>query len=388
MTCGICGAKESKFVLRQENLPIFQNSLCKTAEQAAAVPRGTLNLRICCNCGFMWNSEAEHGSEDFDPSYESDQTFSPAFSDHVDRMIGKITSSLTKKTVFLEIGAGQGYFLNRLKDAAGKLFQYAYGFDEVWRGEAVADDIKMHQQYFDGASHSLLEHDVDVVICRHVLEYIDRPVDFFKAVRGLFGDKNPGKVYFETRCTDWSVSNNLSEDFCYEECAYENGANLKLALELAGFSNVSIEHVFDGQYLWASGDTLGAPTISSFDQSEYIEQALTFGENITLGIKEYQTLISDLNADGKTALWGASTKGVTLATTVDPDGTLLTCLIDMSPHKQDTYVPASGQIIVSPQEAAKLGVKNIFLSNARYKDEIEEYIASEGLPFTVCERQN
>ncbi|MEP5696989.1 MAG: hypothetical protein ABJN43_00105 [Sneathiella sp.] len=182
------------------------------------------------------------------------------------------------------------------------------------------------------------------------------------------------------------MDNNLSEDFCYEECAYENAANLKLALELAGFSNVAVDHVFGGQYLWAEADTISKAEITDYNQSDYVEAAIRFGENVTTGIQKYRTQISELKEVGGVALWGASTKGITLATTIDPDGELLSCLIDMSPHKQNTFVPAAGQRIVSPQEAVRLGVRNIFVSNESYAQEIEDYIRHQQLPLSIHAR--
>jgi Methyltransferase domain/C-methyltransferase C-terminal domain len=385
-TCGICGNTENKFILRQENLPVFQNALCDNYEKAISVPRGTLNLVICTNCGFLWNSNSQHGSEDFDPSYESDQTFSPAFSEHVDKMISRVVTDIPEKTVFLEIGAGQGYFLKRLMQASGHKFHRGYGFDKVWRDAQTEEKIQIFPHYFDTNSHKLLEAEIDIVVCRHVLEYIIKPVEFMKSVRNLFSNDKLGRVYFETRCTDWSLDNNLSEDFCYEECAYENSVNLKNALELAGFNNVRVDKVFDGQYLWAQADTEANPFTSNFDQSEYINSAVQFGKKAISTIQNLRKQISKLSASGPVAMWGAATKGVALATTIDPEGELLSCLIDMSPHKQGTFVPASGQKIVSPQEAAKLNVRNIIISNESYTAEIEAYIEQEQLPFIVRSR--
>ena len=76
---------------------------------------------------------------------------------------------------------------------------------------------------------------------------------------------------------------------------------------------------------------------------------------------------------GKVAVWGAGAKGVTFTNTVDPDGTLVHCVIDINTKKQGGFLPVTAHPIVSPVDAKARGVKSVVIMNPNYRQEIRAH---------------
>ena len=79
------------------------------------------------------------------------------------------------------------------------------------------------------------------------------------------------------------------------------------------------------------------------------------------------------------AIWGAAAKGTTLANLVDPDATLLACIIDINPNKQGKFLPGSGHPIVGPRDAKARGVRTALVTNLNYFEETARIVRDEGL---------
>ena len=50
------------------------------------------------------------------------------------------------------------------------------------------------------------------------------------------------------------------------------------------------------------------------------------------------------------ALWGAGSKGATFTNMLDPDGSVVSALVDKNPRKVGRFVPGTGQPIVAPED--------------------------------------
>src|SRR5213078_3046347 len=90
----------------------------------------------------------------------------------------------------------------------------------------------------------------DVVVCRHVIEHIPRPLDLLRAVRQAVAARPHARVCFETPCVEWVLRNQVVWDFFYEHCSLFSAASLATAFRAAGFEVTDVRHVFHGQYLW------------------------------------------------------------------------------------------------------------------------------------------
>ena len=112
-SCPACGSHQVAEVLRAPKLPVHQNVLAATAEDALASTCGDLDLRLCRGCGFVFNLAFDQALMRYAPEYESSQAHSPYFKSYLDALVAELTRRhpLEGKTV-VEIGCGKGEFLS------------------------------------------------------------------------------------------------------------------------------------------------------------------------------------------------------------------------------------------------------------------------------------
>src|SRR5205085_12185192 len=83
-----------------------------------------------------------------------------------------------------------------------------------------------------------------------VIEHVPSPVELVRDIRRALVNSPRAKVFLETPCVEWILRNRVIWDFFYEHCSYFTAASLATAVEMAGFKVESVEHIFNGQYLW------------------------------------------------------------------------------------------------------------------------------------------
>ena len=75
--------------------------------------------------------------------------------------------------------------------------------------------------------------------------------------------------------------------------------------------------------------------------------------------------------------WGAGARGVTFLNIFKD--TRIKYVVDINPHKQNMYVPGTGQKIVSPDFLKNYKPDYVILANPSYKQEIAGMLADLGL---------
>ena len=387
--CPLCAAQDLAVLLDRAPVPVFQNALAATASAAREVTTGTLALRICRACGFVFNAAFDPALVRYNAAYENDQTLSGVFSAHVDAMAREVLSSLAAiaSPTVLEVGCGQGVFLQRLCRVAEPPVGLALGFDPAWRGGSVPPPLRLYDRFFDAAAAAELGVPIHAVISRHVIEHVEDPVGFLQAIRAALPAGMVVKLFLETPCVEWILRRVVLQDFFYEHCSYFTTETLSFALRRAGFANVTVRHVFEGQYLWAAATSTDHPEPAP--PRPLARDLVTLAERFASASQElrhrWHRELTARRRDGEIALWGAGAKGVTFAATVDPTGELVTCLIDLNPKKQDSFAPVTACPIVAPAAAAARGVRTVVVMNPNYKAEIGQYIQDNKLPFQLLD---
>lgn len=377
--CPLCGHGELSGMLDRAAVPVLQNLHYPSAEAARAAPKGNLAIRICRRCGFGFNAAFAPELAVYGPGYENDQAGSPAFARHLAGRAGRIAALLPRsRATLLEVGCGQASFLRLAVAAAEGRIARAIGYDPAWRGGDTQAPIAIRPRILTAAEKSELAP-VDAIVTRHVVEHVDDPLGFLALLRAMADA--PTTLAIETPCLRWILAQRALHDVFYEHCNYFTAETLRFALERAGFAVAGVSHMFGGQYLWAEARprTAGEATmVSAAAVAELMTAATAFATQVDSGMTYAKRVIGN---ESDVALWGAGAKGATLATTLDPDGTLISCLIDINPRKQGRYIAGSGHAIVSPAAAAARGVRRIAIMNPNYREEIMAEVERRELPF-------
>jgi len=392
--CAICGGAESLAIDRRDAVPVAQNLLFRTREEALACPTGSLDMRRCTRCGFVWNARFDPGLRAYGADYDNEQAFSPRFRRHSGEVASAIAAHLrgSGPVDLLEIGCGQGTFLAILAQALGDRWRSGLGFDPAWKGDpaALPPSAEVRADYFRSVDE---DRPVSAVVSRHVIEHVPDPLAFLRTIRAGVEDGTP--LFIETPDVDWTLGQGAFFDLYYEHCSLFTPSSLRLALERTGFVPESVEPVFDGQYLLATavaapwgqspgtvpapgGQSLGTvtgdcPPFGDFGYRERRDRCL---DRIDGLVDERR------RAGGRVALWGGGSKGVTLSLML-PGPERIDCAIDINRRKQGGFMPASGLPIVSAEQARDRGITTALVMNPAYLDEIGILSAEQGLGFEL-----
>jgi SAM-dependent methyltransferase len=340
-----------------DDLPVQQNRVYASAQEAAACPRGKLTLIQGPLTGIVNNASFSPDLIAYDENYQNEQGYSAMFRQHLDQVVAVLRRHFQGRSL-LEIGCGKGTFLELLR---------AQGFSVVGVDPAYEGDAPYVIRKPFSASLGITG---DAIILRHVLEHIPDPLNFLAAI----GEANGGNglVYIESPCLDWIGDHRAWFDIYYEHVNY-----FRLSDFSRLFGNIlEFGKFFGGQYLYVVAD-LSTLRIPSAGGGQEFRLPSDFLESVDRAIAVIKN-----HAGRKNILWGAASKGVIFALhllqrgKVKPD-----FAIDINPVKQGKYLPITGLPVLSPEDALpRLKTEDaIFVMNSNYFEEIR---SSAGNHFT------
>lgn len=332
-------------IYRVEQLPIFQNRMYDSEEEARHCPKGDILLVEDQQTGLIYNKAFNSELMVYDDHYQNEQAISPLFQQHL-KSISRIIERCLGQHQLIEVGCGKGFFLEML---VAKGFDVT-GFDPSYEG----DNPRIQRHYFTPESITRASG----LILRHVLEHVQHPVNFLFQLKE--SNRGSGKIYIEVPCFDWICQHRAWFDIFYEHVNY-----FRLTDFYRMFGNV-IEsgRVFGGQYLYVVADlaTLRVPEIDLTD-------TVIFPDDFTRDLTS-----PDRPEPIQSAIWGSASKGVIFALLKERSGKSVNMAIDINPAKQGKYLPATGLLVCSPADALKRlpNGATIYVMNSNYMSEIRQ----------------
>lgn len=383
MDCPVCQSGNTNAFLERLGVPVHQNLLCPSRKAARAVKRGDLSLVMCGDCGFIFNRAFDESLLSYGEQYDNTQTCSTAFEKYVDGLVAHLVEEqgVANKTI-VEVGCGKGYFLEKL---CSKANNQGIGFDPSYVGpETKLDGRLSFVRSFYGLENSDIP--ADVVVCRHVIEHVPKPMTLLRAVHDALAASGHARVYFETPSLDWILENMVVWDFFFEHCSYFAKDTLEYTFELAGFRAEEVREVFGGQYLVYEGRVVVVPEGRRRQTGGTLsEKARRYAASEKVELERWRKRLEEQASIGRTAIWGAGAKGVTLANLADPDCELLDCVVDLNPAKQGKYVPGTGHPIFPFESLGERKVEVAILMNPNYREENKLLLDGAGIKTRLIE---
>jgi hypothetical protein len=332
---------------RAEQLPVFQNRIFHSEEEAKNCARGDVVVAQDPVTGLISNQAFRPELMNYDADYHNEQGLSSVFQSHLQN-VTEIVQKHFRGSSLIEVGCGKGHFLEALQ---GLGFEIT-GLDPAYEGS----NPSIVKQYFSAEAG----HRGDAIILRHVLEHVQNPVAFLSKI--LEANGGQGKIYIEVPCFDWICDRRAWFDIFYEHVNY-----FRLSDFHRMFGTVhEAGRIFNGQYLYAVADlaTLRIPSHQEGGRFQFPAQFLD-------GVNRYVAKLRT-RKNAPAAVWGAASKGVIFALFMQRAGASVDMVIDINPAKQDKYLPVTGLKVKSPETAMNELPPDaeIFVVNGNYLNEI------------------
>ncbi len=328
---------------RIEQLPIFQNRMYDSAQEARACPRGNVRLVQDMATGLVSNADFCPELMVYDARYQNEQAVSPQFRKHLDS-VAEIVGRTLGHSGLVEVGCGKGYFLEVLAERGYEIA----GFDPTYEGSNPR--VKLH--YFQPGVGITAK----ALILRHVLEHVQHPYQFLQGLHTA--NAGSGLIYIEVPCFDWICDHRAWFDIFYEHVNYFRLADFERMFGCV----IESGRIFGGHYLYVVADlaSLRMPRIDGKNPMVFPSEFL---RSLAVGAKNKLS-----------AVWGGASKGVTFALLRERLGRPVELVIDINPAKQGKYLPATGLKVLSPDEGlARLPAgSTIYVMNSNYFKEIKQ----------------
>lgn len=375
--CPVCDQKDIRSFLKRDQVPVHQHLVYRNETSARNALRADLNMVVCTHCGFIFNCRYDPSKLEYGQGYDNSQLHSPLFNEYLDKLARDLVINKgVTGSIIVEIGCGQGQFLRKLVDFPGAA-NTAHGYDPSYSGPLAECNgaLSFHAQFYHADKRF---EAADVVISRHVIEHIQKPVEFLQNIRDTLQGGVGTRLFLETPCARWLLKKKVIWDFFYEHCSLFSAESMTTALGRAGLEMTVVDHVFGGQYLWIEA-ALGENESTTMFPGDIVELAENFQRNEARWRERWTKRIRKLTRQGGLGIWGAGAKGVTFANLFDPLRDAFKCVVDVNPNKQGGFLPGTGHPIVDVRALPELGVENVILLNSNYRDEIEEMITKTNI---------
>lgn len=348
-SCRACSGRDLVATVARERLPAMQNYIYRSLDKALHANVGRLRLDVCRTCGFAFNALFDPALLDYDQGYDNTVP-SQVMSQYYEELAADLHEKyLPQGGLLLDIGCGKGMFLETMS----RLFPDTEGLGIDPAHEGPARDEARRLRYIRecfAAQH--VDQRPNLVICRHVVEHMNPPVDFLRSLR-LALQAYPGVPFFvEVPDLNWIIEHQSFWDFCYEHCNYFTPASLANAVQMAGFRTTRSRTAFGDQFIWleAVGEATSVDeALPEGDGTNLIHRLQQYKQAEEARIEQARARISELRRQQwKIVVWGMSTKGILFSYLVDPQRHLIDYCVDVNRNKQDCYAPVTGHHIESP----------------------------------------
>jgi SAM-dependent methyltransferase len=284
----------------------------------------------------------------------------------------------------IDVGCGKGDFLALLCAVGGNR---GTGFDPSYvpgqqEGEGTRDITIVRDFY----SPKYSSYKADLITCRHVLEHIQFPGEFVRAIAQSIEGRPETVVFFEVPNVLYTLRDMGIWDIIYEHCSYFSSSSLAHLFTTQGFNVLEETELYDGQYLGIDVMARGSaekPVGLAGPQQGMGDMVAQFSRKYQEKVAYWEEQFSRIAADRHSVVvWGGGSKGVTFLNAMGWED-VVRHMVDINPRKQGMFVPGMGQEVVAPEALRDLRPDIVVIMNPVYQSEIRNTLSGLGIKARV-----
>ena len=376
-SCIACDYPITYPLFHPDDQPLSALNLPKSQEDATSRPRYPMNFHTCANCGHIFNVDFDYSvipyDEDSNLMYNSGGGWQDFMQEYLE---GAITRHDFSGTTWLDIGCGDGHFLTRAKDVCGDISIIGYE-PGIEAENAKKAGIDTYRDYFV-AERDLPTHKPDVLVCRHVIEHLDRPKAFVTDIAYWCTIYKIFPLFIaEVPRIDKAVSQSRINDYLYEHVSNFTERSFQTMFEMAGYEVSHIQPGYHDEVVVIEAKPRTLPHLSEIKACHDAYKA-----NIEALDTDVQIKIMNLTAGGKTiAFWGGTGKGASFLNNFGLSVDEFPIVIDSDYNKCGKFVPGMAQELRPPEYLNDNPVDMIVITTQWRAKDIYAEIQRRKIPF-------
>lgn len=371
--CLACKSVYNYPLARWDDMPLSVLGLPRSEQEARAMRGFVLDVRQCAACGHVFHADFHYEHIPYRNGSNLVYNEGASWRAYQDELAAEWLSSYALADgKVVEIGCGEGQFLERLRGAGTQCIGFEPGPDAT---RAAAKGIECFPEYFQGSR--LYDLRPDAIICRHVIEHLADPLEFLEdiAIACCTAGISP-YVLAEVPSIEKALRQGRINDFLYEHVSNFTCNSFETLFERAGFNVLDLRLRHDEEVI-----TIAAKPRLGNTQREVRARAARFRLEVQEKVERTRRTLEAWRTAGlRVALWGGTGKGAALINMVGITPDLVSTVIDSDPRKAGGFVPGTGHAIHSPDQLAARPVDRILIcTNWRARDIEREIREVHGL---------
>ena len=356
--CRVCQSTTLEEALSLGDMPLvnrFERS------PHAGTPVYPLGITFCPKCTHVQLTHKCDPKEIFE-DYIYFSSMSESVVNHGEALAERYASelSLVQADLVVELASNDGCILKAFQKYACTI-----GVEPAKNIAAVANKqgVPTVAEFFNSNQAAKLKEEygaAKLIIARNVVAHVPDVVDFIAGACHWLADD--GLLHVEVPYLGEMIGNTAFDQIYHEHLSYFSVTALFHLFHAAGLELCDIERLdlHGGSLIVRAKKRINGVIVPGTTRiSQYLlnEQYLTadslktFGKRTELRKVEIPELLRTLQKDGKTlAGYGAAAKGVVLTNYCNIGTDLLPYVVDISPHKQNKWMPGSYIPVLPPEQ--------------------------------------
>lgn len=376
--CIACGYAITHPYFHTEDHPLSVMYLPTSKEEAQSIKRFPMRFNMCARCGHVFNTKFSYAQVPYDSNSNLMYNKGVGWRTYIRDLLARMDRyyGWQGKTC-IEIGCGDGGFMQEMQDTyQAECIGFEPGTEQEY---AVKNGLNVIKDYFV-PERDLPKYNPDMMICRHVLEHLESPLQFVTDIAYWCAHYHLSPLFLvEVPRIDKALAQGRVNDYLYEHVSNFTDRSFRQMFEQAGYDIIEQRIAYGDEVVVG----LVRPKIVP-DLTMHKESASDAIDELPVQIDTIHNALVELTKSGTVALWGGTGKSSAFINAFKVDAERFPTVIDSDPNKCGFFVPGMGQEIRPPDYLLEQPADHIIITTQWRAKDIYAEITERKIPHKAC----